>query len=140
MSFVEQDDVFQIVEDFLIDASGELSDKKIITETAGRDALRSGGKFFSLSYDEALEKYGTDKPDLRFGLAMVDVADIFTRSSNEIFSKIGSDSENNRIKALRVPGANDVFSKTQMKGFEEFVRKHGAAGLGYFQMTDEGLK
>jgi len=140
MSFVEQDDVFQVVENFLIDASAELSDKKIITETDGRDSIRNGGKFFTLSYDDALEKYGTDKPDLRFWLHMTDVADIFSRSTNEIFSKIASDRENNRIKALRVPGANEVFSKTQMKGFEEFVRKHGAAGLGYFQMTDEGLK
>lgn len=140
MSFVEQDDVFQIVEDYITDASKELTEKKILTETQGKDALRNWGKFFSLTYDEALEKYGTDKPDLRFGLAMVDVADIFARSSNEIFSTIASDTESSRIKALRVPGANDVFSKTQMKGFEEFVRKHGAAGLGYFQMAEEGLK
>jgi aspartyl-tRNA synthetase len=50
-----------------------------------------------------MEKYGTDKPDLRFGLEMVEVSDIFARSTNEIFSSIASDTKKNRIKALRVP-------------------------------------
>jgi len=104
MSFVEQDDVFKVVEDFLIDASTELSDKKIITENPGQDTLRDGGKFFTLTYDESMEKYGTDKPDLRFGLEFVDVADIFTKSSNEIFTSIAADKQNNRIKAMKVPG------------------------------------
>ncbi len=140
MSFVEQDDVFKVVEDFLIDASTELSDKKIITENPGQDTLRDGGKFFTLTYDESMEKYGTDKPDLRFGLEFVDVADIFTKSSNEIFTSIAADKQNNRIKAMKVPGWDLVFSKTQMKGFEDYVRKFGAKGLGYFQMKEDGLK
>lgn len=88
--------------------------------------IRENGKFFILSYDDSLEKYGTDKPDLRFGLNLVDVADIFARSSNEIFSGIASDTIKNRVKALRVPNGDNIFSKTQMKGFEDFVLKHGA--------------
>lgn len=140
MSFVEQEDVFKVVEDFLVDISTELSDKKIITKSPGNDNIRENGKFFTLTYDEALEKYGTDKPDLRFGLNMIDVADIFKKSSNEIFTSIAADSENNRIKALKVPNGDNVFSKTQMKGFEDYVRKFGAKGLGYFQMKEDGLK
>jgi aspartyl-tRNA synthetase len=50
-----------------------------------------------------MEKYGTDKPDLRYGIPLVDVMDIFAKSTNEIFSSIASDTKNNRIKALRVP-------------------------------------
>ena len=46
----------------------------------------------------------------------------------------------NRIKALRVPGADLAFSKREMKGFEDYVRKFGAKGLGYFQMKEDGLK
>jgi aspartyl-tRNA synthetase len=140
MSFIEQHDVFSLVENFIIDASHELSDKKIITTNPGKDTIRENGKFFTLTYDQALEKYGTDKPDLRFGLDMVDVIDIFARSSNEIFSSIAQDVVHNRIKALKVPNGDRIFSKTQMKGFEDFVRKFGAKGLGYFQMTEEGLK
>ncbi len=140
MSFVEQEDVFQVVEDFLIDASTELSDKKIISKNPGQDLIRENWKFFTLTYDESIEKYGTDKPDLRFGLEFIDVADIFAKSSNEIFTSIASDTTNNRIKAMKVPGGDLVFSKTQMKGFEDYVRKYGAKGLGYFQMKEDGLK
>ena len=140
MSFIEQHDVFDVVESFILDVSKELSEKTVITKNPGNDMIRENGKFFILTYDQSLEKYGTDKPDLRFGLEMVDVLDIFARSTNEIFSGIAQDAVHNRIKALRVPNGDNIFSKTQMKGFEDYVKKYGAKGLGYFQMTEEGLK
>ncbi len=140
MSFVEQEDVFTVVEDYLLDISKELSNQEVLMQTEGNDTIRENGKFFTLTHHEAIEKYGSDKPDLRYGLEMVDVADIFSRSSNEIFSSIAGDTKNNRIKALKVPGGDTVFSKTQMKGFEKYVRQFGAQGLGYFQMKEDGLK
>ncbi len=129
MSFVEQSDIFKVVEDFMFDTVKELSDKKVLDS-----------KFYSMSYADAMEKYGSDKPDLRYGLELVDVIDIFAKSTNEIFSSIASDKTTNRIKAIRVPNGDNVFSKTQMKGFENYVRKFGAKGLGYFQMKEDGLK
>ncbi len=129
MSFVEQQDIFNVVEWFFFDLVKELSDKKIMDE-----------KFYSMSFAESMEKYGSDKPDLRYGLEMVDVIDIFANSTNEIFSSIASDTKTNRIKALRVPAWDTYFSKTQMKNFEKFVRQHWAQGLGYFQMQEDGLK
>ena len=93
-----------------------------------------------ITYAYAMETYGSDKPDLRFDLPMVDVIDLFEDSNNEIFSNIAKDKKKNRIKALKVPNGDNVFSKRQMKGFEEYVRKFGASGLGYFQMKEEGLK
>jgi len=140
MSFVEQDDVFSVVEDYLLDITKDLSSQEVITATAWKDIIREKGKFFTLTHHEAIEKYGSDKPDLRYGMELIDVADIFAKSSNEIFSSIASDATNNRIKAMKVPGWDLVFSKTQMKGFESYVRKFGAGGLGYFQMKEDGLK
>jgi aspartyl-tRNA synthetase len=96
--------------------------------------------FNRITYAEAMEKYGSDKPDLRYDLAMVDVIDIFANCSNEIFSNIAKDTKNNRIKALKVPNGDNIFSKRQMKGFEDYVRKFGASGLGYFQLKEDGLK
>jgi aspartyl-tRNA synthetase len=87
-----------------------------------------------------MENYGSDKPDMRFGMAMVDVIDIFARSTNEIFAEIAKDTKNNRIKAIKCPNGDNIFSKRQMKGFEDYVRKFGAKGLGYFQMKEDGLK
>jgi len=71
---------------------------------------------------------------------MVDVIDIFANCDNEIFSTIAKDKKTNRIKALKVPNGDKIFSKRQMKGFETYVRGFGASGLGYFQMKEDGLK
>ena len=129
MSFVEQADIFEVVESFLIDISKELSSKNI-----------KGNKFYSMSYTEAMEKYGSDKPDLRYDLELIDVIDIFAKSTNEIFSGIAKDKINNRIRAIRVPNWDNVFSKTQMKVFEDYVRKFWAKWLWYFQMKEDWLK
>jgi len=140
MSFVEQDDIFKVVEDFLIDMTKELSDKEILKETPWKDKIREWWKFFKLTYEEAMEKYWTDKPDLRYDLSMIEVSDIFARSTNEIFSSIAKDTKNNRVKALKVEGWDNYFSKTQMKNFEKFVKQYGAGWLGYFQMKEDWLK
>ncbi len=127
MSFCDQEDVIRVAEKILYD----------VFKACGYDVPK---KFNRISHFEAMEKYGSDKPDLRYDLAMVDVIDIFAKSTNEIFSEIAKDRYHNRIKALRVPNGDNIFSKRQMKGFEEYVRKFGAKGLGYFQMKEEGLK
>jgi len=129
MSFCTQDDVINVAETLLRD---------IFKAVGMEDKLPE--RFERITYKEAMEKYGTDKPDLRFDLAMVDVIDIFAKCKNEIFSNIAKDPKKNRIKALKVPNGDNIFSKRQMKGFEEYVRKFGAQGLGYFQVKEEGLK
>jgi len=130
MSFVEQEDVFQVVENYMKDLIKELGNWKEIINN----------EFVRLTYEEAMEQYGTDKPDLRYDMKMVDVADIFARSSNEIFSSIAKDPIKNRVKALKVPNGDNIFSKSQMKNFEKWVKQYGAQGLGYFQVKEDGLK
>ena len=129
MSFCTQDDVIEVAENLI---------KDIFNGCGMGDKVPE--KFERISYEEAMEKYGSDKPDLRFDMPMVDVIDIFARSTNEIFSSIAQDTKKNRIKALKVPNGDNIFSKRQMKGFEDYVRKFGAKGLGYFQYKEEGLK
>lgn len=129
MSFVEQSDIFAVVENYIFDTVATLSEKTI-----------KFSKFMSMTYAEAMETYGSDKPDLRYEMKLVDVADIFLKSTNEIFSGIASDQVNNRIKAIKVTNWDNVFSKTQMKNFEDYVKRFGAKGLGYFQMKEDGLK
>jgi aspartyl-tRNA synthetase len=96
-------------------------------------------KFNRMTFSDAMEIYGSDKPDMRFAMPMVDVIDIFANSTNEIFANCKRPKKN-RIKALRCPNGDNIFSKRQMKGFEDYVRKFGAHGLGYFQMKEDGLK
>ncbi len=127
MSFCNQEDVMKVAEDLLV----------AMFKAADIDVKPP---FNRITYKNAMEWYGSDKPDLRYDLKMVDVIDIFERCDNEIFTNIAKDSKKNRIKALKVPGADLIFSKREMKGFEDFVRKFGAHGLGYFQMKEDGLK
>ena len=87
-----------------------------------------------------METYGSDKPDLRFELPLVEVGDLFLDSTNEIFANIAKDSKNNRIKALCVKGGDSLFTRKTLGEAEEFVRKFGAKGLAYIQVKDEGLK
>jgi len=127
MSFCDQEDVIAVGE-------------KLIHSVFKNCGFDIPEKFNRMSYSDAMELYGSDKPDMRYDLKMVDVMDIFARCDNEIFSNIAKDSKKNRIKALKVPKGDEIFSKRQMKGFEDYVRKFGAAGLGYFQMKEDGLK
>ncbi|MBT3279905.1 MAG: aspartate--tRNA ligase [Campylobacteraceae bacterium] len=127
MSFCDQEDVIKVAEKVIYD----------VFTAVGKDIPTS---FKRMTYNEAMECYGSDKPDMRYDLKMTEVADIFDFCTLDIFSNIAKDKKNNRIKALKVPNGDNVFSKRQMKGFEDFVRKFGASGLGYFQMKEDGLK
>ena len=127
MSFCNQEDVIKVAEKLIYD----------VFTACGKDVPST---FPRISYAEAMEKYGSDKPDLRFDMPMVDVIDIFANSTNEIFADIAKDKAHNRIKAIKCPNGDNIFSKRQMKGFEDYVRKFGAKGLGYFQMKEDGLK
>ncbi len=127
MSFCDQEDVIKVAEKLIYD----------VFTKCGKDVPST---FPRITYAEAMEKYGSDKPDLRFDMPMVDVIDIFANSTNEIFADIAKDKAHNRIKAIKCPNGDNIFSKRQMKGFEDYVRKFGAKGLGYFQMKEDGLK
>ncbi len=127
MSFCDQEDVIGVAEDLIYN----------IFSKCDFDIPK---KFTRMTYADAMENYGSDKPDMRYDLKMVDVIDIFERCDNEIFSNIAKDPKANRIKALKVPKGDEIFSKREMKKFEEYVRKFGASGLGYFQMKEDGLK
>ncbi|MBQ7271509.1 MAG: aspartate--tRNA ligase [Campylobacter sp.] len=127
MSFCEQEDVINVGE-------------KVLKDIFGACGHEIKTPFRRMEYKEAMELYGSDKPDLRFEMPLIDVADIFEKSNNEMFANLGSDKKKNRVKALVVKGGDKIFSKRQMQGFEEFVRKFGAQGLAFIQVKEEGLK
>ncbi|MDR1007108.1 MAG: aspartate--tRNA ligase [Campylobacteraceae bacterium] len=127
MSFCEQNDILEVAEKLL----------KNIFSACGHEIKIP---FPRMSFKDAMETYGSDKPDLRYDLPMVEVADLFLDSSNEVFSSIAKDTKKNRIKALKVPKGDTFFSRKHLKELEDFVTKFGAKGLGYFQMKEDGLK
>jgi aspartyl-tRNA synthetase len=127
MSFCEQEDILNVAEKLL----------KSVFAACGHEIKTP---FPRISFKDAMETYGSDKPDLRYDLPMVEAADLFLDSSNEIFSSISKDTKKNRIKALKVPKGDKFFSRKHLKELEDFVSKFGAKGLGYFQMKEDGLK
>lgn len=127
MSFCSQEDVMEVAENLLKDIFSVASiDVKI--------------PFRRMKYTEAMESYGSDKPDLRFDMPLVEVGDLFVDSSNEIFKNIALDSKKNRFKALRVQGGDEFFTRKTLAEAEEFVRKFGAKGLAYIQLKEDGAK
>lgn len=127
MSFCEQNDIITMAETLLQD----------IFAACGESIQTP---FMRMPYTQAMESYGSDKPDLRFEMLLVEVGDLFLDSNNEIFKNIAKDSKNNRFKALCVKGGDSFFTRKSLSEAEEFVRKFGAKGLAYIQVKENELK
>ncbi len=127
MSFCDENDVMEVAE-------------HLIKNIFALKNIEVKIPFERMSYDHAMEHYGSDKPDLRFEMPLVEVGDLFVDSSNEIFKNIAKDPKNQRFKALCVKGGDHFFSRKTLSEAEEFVRKFGAAGLAYIQIKEEGAK
>ena len=127
MSFCEQDDVMKIAETLIADVFQSCGKKVQIP-------------FMRMPYSQAMEEYGSDKPDLRFEMPLVEVADCFVDSSNAMFASLAQDGKNNRFKALKVKGGDPFFSRKILGELEEFVRKFGAKGLAYIQIKEDEVK
>lgn len=123
MSFVEQDDIFAVVESYIHDLVKWVSNKEIInTNTSGKDK-----SFFRMSYDEALENYWTDKPDLRFNMKFVDLTDIFKNSSFSVFKNVCDTS--GVIKAIKLEW--NSMSRKDIDDLTQLAIKAGAKWLAY---------
>jgi len=125
MSFVEQDDVFEIVEKLLISTFEKFSKKKLMTK-----------KFPKISYSDALLNYGTDKPDLRNPLVIKDITDIFFRDdvSFEIFKKlVKSGSE------VRCIVTKDTKNKPRsfFDNIDKWAKEQGSSGMAYFTIEKD---
>ena len=86
-----------------------------------------GNTFYQMSYDEALENYGTDKPDLRFGLKFVDLTDIFSNSGFSVFKSVYD--LGGVIKAIKLEGQS--MSRKDIDDLTVIAQKAGAKGLAY---------
>jgi aspartyl-tRNA synthetase len=127
MSFVHRDDVLDLAEDLYT---------KMLPEVAPEKKLLSS-PWPRLSYEEALEKYGTDKPDLRFGMELTDVSDVFTKSEFKVFrSALES---GGAIKCIVAAGCVN-FSRKEVDALTESAKGFGAKGLATLALTGEGVK
>ena len=129
MSFVEQEDVFQVVENLIIKLFKKFSSKKILNE-----------KFPRISYQDAMKKYGTDKPDLRNPLIIEDVTNIFMREDVkfDIFKKLIK--SGSVVRSIITKNTKDK-PRSFFDNIDKWAKEEGASGLAYFTIEeDKGIK
>jgi len=124
MSFIDENDVYEIIEEML---------KKIWKEILN---IELKTPFKRISYEEAIEKYGSDKPDLRFGLELVDVTSIVKDSDFKVFTDVIK--KNGKVKAINVK--NSKFSRKDIDNFIEFVKIYKAKGLAWMKYSNGKLE
>ena len=125
MSFVEQKDVFQVVQQLIVDVFKEFSTKKILQEN-----------FPQITYEDALLKYGSDKPDLRNPLIIFDTTKLFLEDDVkfEIFKKLVK--SGSVVRALKTPKTFDK-PRSFFDGIDKWAKEQGASGLAYLTIEKE---
>ena len=125
MSFIDQKDIFEIVEELMKELFAKIKNYELKTPIP------------RLTYDEAMEKYGSDKPDLRFGLEMVTLNDAVKDSEFRLFSETVKKDE--IVTGLLAKGCGD-FTRNQLDGLTEFAKKQGASGLIWMRVKENDLE
>ena len=125
MSFVDVDDVIEINERLLYRLFKEL--KGVEIELPIRQ----------MTYKEAMERFGVDKPDLRFGFELVDISDIVENSEFKVFS--GTIKNKGSVRGINVKGYGDKITRKNISKLESYVKDFGAKGLAWIKITEEGI-
>ena len=124
MSFADQEDVFEVIEG--------LTER--IFAVVDRDLSLP---FPRMTHAEAMERYGSDKPDTRFGMELVDVSDIAGSGEFNVFNSVLA--KQGKVRGLVAPGCAG-FSRKQLDDLTEFVRIYRAKGLAWMKVTDSGVE
>jgi aspartyl-tRNA synthetase len=127
MSFMSQAEIMQLNEGLI---------RHLFKTVKGVDLPET---FPQITYAEAMDRYGTDRPDARFGLELVNVSDLFATSGFKVFS--GAIAQGGVVKVLPIPGGNDQFSNVRIKPGGDIFKvasEGGAKGLAYIRIRDGG--
>lgn len=126
MSFVDRDDVIEVMSGFARSIWKRVLDVEI-------------GEIPVMTWQEAMDRYGIDRPDLRFGLELHDVSDLAGRSDFRVFAEALA-KPTGVVKAIRLPGGAESATRKTIDGWDAFVKTFGAGGLPYAKYTAEGFQ
>jgi aspartyl-tRNA synthetase len=126
MSFLPLETFHSMMEELMV---------KIIAEITGVKVERP---FLRMTYQEAMDRYGSDKPDLRFGLELVELSDLVAESQFSVFSNTVQNG--GQVKGINAKGAADRYSRKDIAALEEFVKTYGAKGLAWLKVEADGIK
>ncbi|PFH86342.1 aspartate--tRNA ligase [Bacillus sp. AFS088145] len=125
-SFLSQEEIMEMSERMMV---------KMMKETKGVDLVTPLPR---MSYDEAMTRYGSDKPDTRFGLELIDVSSFAKESGFKVFT---SAVENGgQVKCLNVKGQAANYSRKDIDGLQEYAGRYGAKGLAWLKLEEDGFK
>jgi aspartyl-tRNA synthetase len=121
MSFIDREDILKLIEGFIVELWKEVLDYDV------------AAPFLRMSYDEAMNRFGSDKPDLRFGMEISDITDAVRNSEFKVFNDtIG---EGGIIAAINVKGGSEM-SRKNIDELTEFAKKYGAKGLAWMKFAN----
>ena len=126
MSYTTQDEVLDLVEDLYAEIVDELTEKKLLAKPFPR-----------LTYAEAMDRFGTDKPDIRFGLEIRDVSGIAATSEFKVFK--GAVDSGGSVRGIAVGGLGDL-TRREIDDLTAIATSGGARGLAHFRVQEDGLK
>ena len=124
MSFVDEEDIWSITEGLM---------KEIFKDIKGIDLP----EFKRIPYDTCMEKYGSDKPDLRFDMPLYNVSEVFANTEFKVFENCLN--EGGIIQAMNVKNGADKFSRKQLDKLQDYVKVYGAKALANLKLTAEGF-
>ncbi len=126
MSFVDVEDIIKLNEELI---------KYVVETTMGR---KIEIPFKRIKYKDAMSKYGSDKPDTRFGMEMIDVSDVVAKSDFKVFT--GALKSGGIVKGINIKHGGTTFSRRQIDDLVEKSKEFGAKGLAWINVTSEGAK
>ncbi len=129
MSFVEQEDIFKIMEPLMTGITEDLSNKKMV-------ALESDGSFQKIPYLESMNRYGTDKPDLRFDMEIKAITELVKGCDFKVFADMAK-KKNHAVHAMRVK-AGEKFTRKEIDELTNIAFENGAKGLAYIVLKEDG--
>jgi len=124
MAFVDQEDVLQMAEKLIRDTFKEVMGVELVNP------------FPRMTYSDAMRRYGSDKPDLRIDLELVDVAQAVKDSEFKVFSAPANDPKG-RVAVLKVPQGGANFTRKQIDEYEPYAKRFGARGLAWIKVNDK---
>lgn len=125
MSFVDQDTILTMMEGLM----SELFDKAL--------GVKLETPFLRMTWDEAMERFGSDKPDMRFGMELLDISEEVKGSTFKVFSSVLE--AGGKVKAIKVDDYADI-PRRELDGLVEYVQGYGAKGMAWIQYSTEGIK
>ncbi|MDX8341961.1 aspartate--tRNA ligase [Rossellomorea sp. YZS02] len=126
MSFMDKEEIISLVEDMMKKLMSDVKDVNVSLPIP------------RMTYDDAMSRYGSDKPDTRFGMELIDVSEIVKESGFKVFA--GAVANGGQVKLVNVKGGASQYSRKDIDGLTEFVSRYGAKGLAWLKVEEEGLK